>query len=799
MDYRKWIHPQLYVSPLRWLVLALAMTGTTAPSAWSQIETVFDPTKLAEIDAAVESAIAERKLPGGVLWLERNGQSYVKAYGNRSVEPETEVMTEDTIFDAASLTKVIATTSAIMLLVERRTVDLNDTVRRWIPDFRGKGTETMTVRHLLTHTSGLRPGLSGTPPWTGYYTAIQKACQEPARTEPGTAFRYSDINFILLGEIARRASGRKLSEFTSEEIFDPLGMVDTGFLPTQLKKLRIAPTEVTSQGVVRAVVHDPTARRMGGVAGHAGLFTTAHDLARFARMMLNRGELDGVRVFQAETVRRMTTVQTPSRVPERRGLGWDIDSPYAGPRGDLFPVGSYGHTGWTGTSLWIDPFSKTFLIFLSNRNHPSEKGTVVGLRKELGTLAAQAVLNYDFAEVAGALSPREEKESSARETPGQPASSYTPPVLNGIDVLVKEKYAPLKDLRVGLITNHTGTDHRRRRTIDLLHEAAQVDLRVLFSPEHGLQGRVDARVADGRDEATGLPVFSLYGERKAPAPEQLADLDVLVFDIQDIGCRFYTYISTMGLCMEAAARAGLKFFVLDRVNPINGVTVEGPVFDGDSEFVAFHALPLRHGMTVGELAMMFAKERGWDLDLTVIPMEGWLRGMWFDQTGLPWTNPSPNMRNLKEAILYPGIGLLETSVSVGRGTDVPFEVVGAPYVDDTQFAADLNAQGIPGARFVPIRFTPEASVFQGQECGGVYVMLDDRNHCPVVDIGITIALILRKSYPEAFELEKFNRLLLDPDTLGQIRENGKLHEIKEDWAAGSRHFLQRRSKFLLYN
>ena len=831
MDYRERIITAR-CQTLSWLS-RLALAALLVNVVSGRPAQAFDAAKLAEIDAAITNAIAERKLPGGVLWLERKGQSYVNAYGQRAVEPETEVMTEDTMFDAASLTKVVATAPAIMLLVERGTVNLSDTVRRWIPDFRGERTEGITVHHLLTHTSGLPSGLSADPPWSGYYTAIEKACQVSAQTPPGTAFRYSDINFILLGEIVRRASGRKLSEFTETEIFEPLGMTDTGYLPTKLKQLRIAPTEVTSQGVLRGIVHDPTARRMGGVAGHAGLFTTARDLARYARMMLNRGELEGVRLFKPATVVLMTMVQTPATMETKRGLGWDIDSPYAGPRGDLFPVGSYGHTGWTGTSLWIDPSSGTFLIFLSNRNHPSEAGSVVELRRILGTLAAEAAQKLDDppapvdpppAPIAPPPAkpepqdlPTELEENVEAEEPDEAVKevkveerlldegipkihvAYTPPVLNGIDVLAKRDYAPLKDLRLGLITNHTGTDHQRRRTIDLLHEAEGVDLRVLFSPEHGLRGALDAQVPDGEDASTGLPVFSLYGERRAPTAEQLRDLDALVFDIQDIGCRFYTYISTMGLCMEAAAQAGLKFFVLDRVNPINGVTVEGPVYQGESEFVAFHALPLRHGMTVGELAAMFAEERGWELDLTVIPVEGWFRGMWFDQTGLPWTNPSPNMRNLKEAILYPGIGLLETAVSVGRGTDLPFELVGAPYIDDTELAADLNAQAISGVRFVAVRFTPDASVFAGQECGGVYVLLTDRNHCPVVDVGLAIGLALQRAYPEEFAVDKFNRLLLDSASLERIRGNGNLREIKREWQAGLEGFMERRSKFLIYN
>jgi CubicO group peptidase (beta-lactamase class C family) len=384
------------------LCLALVLPGCATPRVSHK---VFRADKLAAMDAAIETAIASNKCPGGVLWLERNGTAYHKAYGNRALVPEREAMTQDTIFDMASLTKVVATTPAVMLLVERGQVKLDAPVRTYIPKFTGEGRELVTVRELLTHTSGLPPDIETKTDWHGWNTAIQKACAIKLESPPGTVFKYSDINFILLGEIVQRVSKTPLQVFVQREIYGPLKMTDTGFLPPKKKLPRIAPTEVVNGGPWRGMVHDPTARHMGGVAGHAGLFSTASDLARYARMMLNLGKLDGVRIFKPETVRLMTSVQTPPEVSTRYGLGWDIDSPYAGSRGDIFPIGSYGHTGWTGGSLWIDPFSKTFVIFLSNRNHPTEAGNVVALRRELGTLAAEAVVGFDFTNVPGALQP----------------------------------------------------------------------------------------------------------------------------------------------------------------------------------------------------------------------------------------------------------------------------------------------------------------------------------------------------------------------------------------------------------
>lgn len=758
----------------------------------------LDATKLARMDFEINQAIAEGKLPGAVLWLEHEDKRYHKAYGDRAVMPDFETMTRDTIFDAASLTKVVATAPAIVLLIERDKLKLDELAQTYIPEFKGDGKEKITLRHLLTHTSGLRPSLNLTSSWSGYDKAIELVCAEKITNAPGTTFRYSDINYIILGEVARRVSGMKLEEFVAREIYQPLKMTDTGFLPPAASKLaRIAPTEKEGDEILRGKVHDPTARRMGGVAGHAGLFTTAADLGRYARMILKDGELDGVRIFKPETVKLMTSVQSPEAVTARRGLGWDIDSGYSRPRGEVFPLGSFGHTGFTGNAFWLDPFSKTFWIFLSNRVHPDGKGNVLRLYTTLGTLAAEAVTDFDFGFVPDALAPAPVDRSGPGAT--NELSNEVPGVLNGIDVLAKQNFAPLKGLRVGLITNHTGRDRQRYPTIDLLLNTPGVELKMLFGPEHGLYGIMDELVDDSVDERTGLPVFSLYGKRRAPTVEQLRKLDALVFDIQDVGCRFYTYISTLGLAMEAAGKADVKFFVLDRVNPIDGVTVDGPVLTGKTSFVGYHSIPVRHGMTAGELAQMFKAERKLKTDLTVVPMEGWKREQWFDETSLPWINPSPNMRGLTEAALYPGVGLLETTaLSVGRGTGTPFEVIGAPYIHDLKLAAELNQAELKGVRFVPVRFTPTDSVFKGQSCAGVNIILLDREHCEVVDIGITIAKVLHRWYPQQFGIEKFNRLLGHRATLNAIKEDKPLAEIKKLWSKDLKEFEQRRAKHLLY-
>ena len=374
----------------------------------------FSPAGLAKIDDAILQAVTDAKTPGAVFRMEREDASYQQAYGDRAILPQREPMTGDTIFDAASLTKVVATTSAVMKLVETGKLDVEAPASNHVPEFRGNGKESITVRQLLTHTSGLRAGLPPQGEWQGKDGALKAACAEPLPVKPGTAYRYSDVNFILLGFLVERVSGSTLDAFCAKEIFQPLNMKDTAYRSLEPGDVsRVAPTTAVDGEPLRGIVHDPTARRMGGVAGHAGVFTTAADLGRFTRMMLNGGELDGVRVFKPGTVKAMTSVQTPPGLP-RRGFGWDIDSPYAGPRGEVFPIGSFGHTGWSGTRLWLDPFSKTATILLSNRNHPDEEGNVIPLQHELGTLAAQAVQGFDFDKIEGALPPDPTKPAIVR-------------------------------------------------------------------------------------------------------------------------------------------------------------------------------------------------------------------------------------------------------------------------------------------------------------------------------------------------------------------------------------------------
>lgn len=375
------------------------------------------------------------------------------------------------------------------------------------------------------------------------------------------------------------------------------------------------------------------------------------------------------------------------------------------------------------------------------------------------------------------------------------------PVLTGIDVLERDAYQLLSGSTVGLVSNQTSINRDGAAVAELLHHSAHVKLAALFSPEHGPRGRLDEEnISSGVDPVTGHIIHSLYGETRKPTAQMLNGIDTLVFDTQDIGTRFYTYISTMVLAMESAAEHGIRFVVLDRPNPIGGVTVSGPVLDeGQESFVGIHTIPVRHGMTTGELARMIKAEKELSLDLEIVRLEGWDRDMFFSATGLPWVNPSPNMRNLRQALLYPGIGLLETTnLSVGRGTDTPFEVLGAPWLDGRKLAGRLARSGLAGTAFVPIEFTPDSSKFAGQRCGGINILVTDWQRFQPVKTGLEIARVLRLMYPQQWDASRFPRLLGHEETFRVLSTGGSLTDIEQAFARGLVDFRLRREPFLLY-
>jgi len=766
----------------------------------------IDLRKLDAIEPLVTQAIGEKKLPGAVVLVGRGDRTlYQKAIGHRALLPAPEPMTLDTMFDLASLTKVVATTTSVMILIEEGKLRLSDRVALYVPGFERYGKADITIRHLMTHVSGLRPDVDLGEVWNGSETAIGLAIEEVPTSAPGERFVYSDINYFLLGDIVRRVSGMPLDRFAHDRIFEPLGMKDTMFLPDAALRRRVAPTEKCAPpglscqgadtGMLRGIVHDPTARRMGGVAGHAGLFSTAADLAVFCRMLLDGGAYRGARILSPLAVAKMTTQATGPGERNVRGLGWDMDSTFSSNRGELLPIGSFGHTGFTGTSLWLDPATGMFVVFLSNRVHPDGKGDVTPLRAHVATVAASAIVDVPADIRSRMFTGRDFGPSGA----APPAPPWTP-ALTGIDVLRANGFAPLHGKRVGLLTNHTGLARDGATTIDLLKGAKDVSLVRLFSPEHGIRGILDSSVPSATDEKTGLTILSLYGETRRPTGEMLDGIDTIVVDLQDIGARFYTYMTTTAYVMEEAAKRKIAVVVLDRPNPINGFQIEGPTLDKSVlGFTGYFPMPIRHGLTLGELAKLFNAENKIGADLTVVPMQNWARDRWFDATGLPWINPSPNMRNLIQATLYPGIGAIEgTNVSVGRGTDTPFEQIGAPWIDGVALSDALNARALPGIRFYPVRFKPTASKYANEECGGVFMIVTDRAAIRPVRVGVEIAALLNKLYGAKYELESAERLFGSKEGLARIRAGEDPAVVAGTWSAGEARWRLLRSKYLLY-
>ena len=782
---------------------ALATSPRAMPSPQTGAAPTAESSRFTPIESLVGDAIARHELPGAVVLIGRADRVlYEKAIGSRAVLPAREPMTLDTIFDMASWTKVVATTTAVMQLVERGGIRLADPVERFIPGFGRYGKSAITIRDLMTHTSGLAPDLPLEVEFHGTDEAIRRAIELTPESAPGEEFVYSDINYFLLGHIVSVVSGEPLERYVSRHIFEPLSMRDTMFLPPETLRGRIAPTEAClplawpcgqpNAPWLRGVVHDPTARRMDGVAGHAGLFSSAADLSRFCRMLLHGGTLDGITILSPAAIDRMTHPATPAGMKDLRGLGWDIDTSFSANRGDLFHAGTtFGHTGFTGTSLWLDPSTGGYVIFLSNRVHPDGKGDVTALRGKVSTIAAAAISEDAWQDRSTA--------ATHKSGNGVPDAERT---LAGIDVLQSEQFARLRGKRVGLLTNQTGRTRAGDTTIDAIFHAAGVKLAALFSPEHGIRGELDTRVPSSRDEKTGLSIYSLFGARTLhPEPATLDGLDVIVADLQDAGARFYTYPAAIGFFMEEAAKRHLPVIVLDRPDPIGGISVEGPAQEFDvRRDVGYLPMPIRHGMTIGELARLFNGEGGINADLTVVPMKGWSRATWYDETGLMWINPSPNLRNLVAASLYPGIGALEqTNVSVGRGTDSPFEQVGAPWIDGPRLADALNARHLDGIRFYPVTFVPASGAkLGGLRCAGVFMIVTDRDALKPVRVGLEIASALSRMYGPEFQLEDAASLFGPKTMLAKIRAAEDPATIAASWAADEQHWRQARQKYLLY-
>ena len=707
-------------------------------------------------------------MPGCVVVVGRHDEVLLrKAYGSRALLPDRVPMTLDTVFDLASLTKPLATSTSIMILVERGKVDLRAPASRYVPEL--AKLPPFTIEQLLTHTSGLPAATpisdyaSATPT---DHSAVMRVLGESLagrlKAAPGERFLYSDVGFVVLEEIVRRRGGKDVATFTRDEIWMPLGMAETGYLPAATLRARAAPTEQRDGQFMIGDVHDPRAWAMGGVAGHAGVFSTADDLSRYARAMLGKGSLDGRRIVSERTFEAWTTRHDTSS--GGRALGWDKDSRFASHRSTLLSPRAFGHGGFTGTVMWVDPGKDLYVVFLSNRVHPDGKGAVNPLVAELATLAIDA--------------------SDVR---------------TGIDVLRAESFERLAGAHIGLVTNSNARAKDGTSTLDALRAAPNVTLSAIFSPEHGIQAVAEGKIADGTYH--GVPVYSLYGDRASPTGPTLDGIDTLVFDLQDAGARFYTYASTMKLAMKVAADKKLRFVVLDRPNPLGGIEVSGPVLETarSGSFVNHHALPVRHGMTMGELAQLFADDDKLDVKLEVVRMQNWSRRQYFDHTGLAWVSPSPNLRSVEEVVLYPAVGLLEsTNLSVGRGTNTPFEVLGAPFVDGEALARNVTTRGIPGLAVEPISFTPTASPHQGKACKGLRLRVTNRARFEPVRAAVTIALALQELHPSEWDLDHVDRMLQSKAALDGIRAGMSVDAIAATWSGPLASFVKKRERFLLY-
>jgi uncharacterized protein YbbC (DUF1343 family) len=735
--------------------------------------------EIPRVDALVARALAEHRMPGAVVIIGRkNGILLRRAYGQRALLPAPAPMTEDTIFDMASLTKPIVTGSLIQALIERGLLQLDDRVAKHLPGFKSYGKDMITVRQLLLHVAGL-PIVNPLRDYAeGPAHAMERIMALHLETPPGERYLYGDISYIVLGALIEQLAGEPLDSFARRTLFEPLGMRDTGFRPAMDLRFRIAPTEVADERpipLIHGEVHDPRAYLLGGVAGNAGLFSTADDIARFARMLLGNGELDGVRVLSRQSVQELTR---PEHVPGAvRTAGWDVQSPYSKARGRYLSPRAFGHGGYTGTSLWIDPELDLFVSFSSNRVHPKPDHSVIALQGEIADAAAEAI---------GLRSPA---------CSGSPVA-----VRNGIDVLRERGFDSLRGRRVGLVTHRAATTALDESTLAVLSQARDVQLVAIFSPEHGLEASSEGAIGDSVATTRALPVYSLYGDTLRPTARMLQDVDVLVVDLVDVGTRYYTYMSTLHQTLRAGAEQHIPVVVLDRPNPIGGLAVEGPMLDvGYENFVNHHRLPVRHGMTAGELAELINDERAIGARLEIVDAEGWQRGMLQTDTGLPWQNPSPNLRSAEATLLYPAIGLLEsTNVSVGRGTTRPFQILGAPYIDAQALLKTLRRAALPGVELEAVDFVPEAAPHRGLNCHGISATVTDPRAFRPVLLGLALAQALWRQHPREWASEKLIRLVGNRVLVKALLGGASLADLERLAASDVPAFLEHRARFLRY-
>jgi uncharacterized protein YbbC (DUF1343 family) len=728
------------------------------------------PAAILDLDASgirfvVEAALRRGELPGCVIAAgDAEGVRYLEAFGERTTG---EPMTVDTRFDLASLTKPVATALSLALLAERDVIELRAPASHYLAELKREDKRAITLEQLLLHTSGLPKVNALSANEGGRARARASIAREPLLTPPGTHFEYSDLGYILLGEVVEAVTGRALDVFAREQLFGPLGMRTTHFVPDPGESQLYAPTELRDDALIRGVVDDPRAYRLHGVAGHAGLFSTASDLARFARMLLRRGELDGVRVLAAASVDRMLAPRHLDGAV--RTLGFDVQSTYALARPLGMSARAVGHGGYTGTSIWIDAERNAFVILLSNRVHKGPQGTIHPLASAVGDLALRAL-----------------------KTPQHEGLRL------GIDVLEEERFARLRGRNLAVLSHMPARDSGGKSSLSALSEAPQLGLRAAFSPEHGLAGQAEGAVQ--HSSLRSVPVYSLFGQTRRPSPQMLNGVDGVVIDLVDVGTRFYTYMATALAVCEVAGELGLDVVLLDRPNPLDGVHVEGPLSQRDyASFVNYHPLPLRHGMTAGELLGLLIQARGLNTRLHVVRVEGWRPAQWFGATGLTWHPPSPNLQSAEQALLYPAVGLVEgTNVSVGRGTRRAFEVVGAPFVDGEALASAIKALAPRGVSVAATRFRPRVGPYKGLELPGIALAVTDPDTYSAAHTGLALARSLRALYPAAWDATRLPLLVAHRELVAELLAGADLTELERLAGQDLNVFLAQRAPALLY-
>ncbi len=776
------------------MLFTLVLTLLHPAALPTQVEVEpFDADLEAAVRELIEPAIAAGDLPGAVIaYSVEGGPIHALAIGERTVEPSAP-LTVDTRFDLASLTKPIATSTAIALLVDRGLLSFETPLVDVWPAA-GQDEPGVRLSHCLLHTAGYVPDTA----LAEYLDGPELAKRRLAETRPvealGERFRYSDVGFQLLGHVVEEVSGQSLDDFCTENVFEPLGLDSLRYLPDP-DAGPIAPTEPDGEGgFFHGVVHDPRARAIGGVAGHAGLFGSAPDVARFGKWVANQGRTEAGEALLSggawEAWTRPRQVPHPSG-PTWRAFGWDVQSPYSSNRGSQLSARAIGHGGFTGTALWIDPENSLVVACLSSRLHPDGDGSVNRLWGQVvDTIHQYAVTPYGM--IVCGLGPEfiEWERKRHEYLKGQSG--------NGIDRLLAEQCRPVAGRRVGLLTHGAGRTLDGRRSIDALIDSEQVEVVRLFSPEHGLESALDQEHIDGgKDAASALRIVSLYGDRRRPTPADLAGIDALLVDLQDVGMRCYTYASTLKECLIACSEVGLPVVVLDRENPL-GPEPDGPVLEaGQEDFVAYHTIPFVHGASIGELCRLMVAELELDLELFVVPRNSRLLG---PDLRHPWVPPSPNLPSRVAAELYPALVPWEfTNLSVGRGTPMPFERVGAPWIDGQAFFQALVESSASVNHRVggQLEFQPVSSRFEGELCEGVW--LRESSSYLALDFSLHLYGVLSRLYPEDWDRSRADRLLKSPRTLELLDAGASIGEIRASWRPGQEAYLERLAPYMLYS